>query len=433
MGDPAMKKHTTATCWMTVIAMALLGATPMNATADPADRAVAATVVFTGETSGPAGVHIVRDDGDAAEAVWMSSGATETITEAMMDLLRDGKRLDAFPDPESAAAAVKLLAEGMAKQRHEIEMLRLQQVPPAAALGTSAEDRSPTPYLGVSATPLKAEIGRTTGLSEGVGLQVVSVDPGSPAAGAIQRDDILHRLDDQLLCHPDQLAALIRMRQAGDKVALSVIRAGEPVTAEVELSSRELPSLQSQRRARTVYMTYTNPSSGAVVSRSIHLPPASRSRTVRTFHGDNHTVMITIDDEGKNTARIADLEGTEIFSGPADSEDDLKAVPAEHLPVVRRLLQMRSDGTPQDRAAPPLPAVTLRAHALPIGEVLDLLSRISGVPVDIRGGPLPETPITVEFTDTPFRDALKFVADAAKLSYAMTDGRVVITVGVPQP
>ena len=53
----------------------------------------------------------------------------------------------------------------------------------------------------------------------GVGLLVNHVVPGSPAKLAgIEKHDVLHRLDDQYLINPPQLAVLIRTREPGDTV-----------------------------------------------------------------------------------------------------------------------------------------------------------------------------------------------------------------------
>jgi len=93
-----------------------------------------------------------------------------------------------------------------------------------------AEDarRVEAPYLGLAAMPTNPEARAQLKLGEGVGLTVVDVAEDSPAAEAgIQRLDVLHRLDDQILVNQQQLGTLIRLRGTGQEVTLHLFRAGE--------------------------------------------------------------------------------------------------------------------------------------------------------------------------------------------------------------
>jgi len=95
-------------------------------------------------------------------------------------------------------------------------------------------------FLGVFTAPLDPALRAQLDLPEGVGMLVVSVAPGSPAAEAgVKTYDVLHKLDDQILVNTDQLATLVRAHKAGEKVTLTVIRKAKPVTLTAALASRK--------------------------------------------------------------------------------------------------------------------------------------------------------------------------------------------------
>ena len=310
----------------------------------------------------------------------------------------------------------------------------------AGAFESAPADVAPATYLGVSTVPVPAALGKHLGLPEGIGLQVVALDPEGPAAGALERDDVLHRLGDQLLSHPDQLAALVRGFKKGERVTLTVIRTGQPRTVEVSLSEKELPSLEALR-ARQSFSGF--PGSGVVSRRIVTRGPDGAVEQRATVTAGAETVMITTDPNGNRTVRVTGRDGKIVFEGPVATDEDLDKVPAEVRESVQRALDVeqgrffgvsaRVSDRPYDGGAPAELKVSLSMEDVSLQDALEMLSDVSGIPIEIRGGPLPETTITVKVTDTPFREALKHVAETAKLSYAIVDGRVIITVGAPKP
>ncbi|MFW5752934.1 MAG: PDZ domain-containing protein [Planctomycetota bacterium] len=118
--------------------------------------------------------------------------------------------------------------------------------PPPAAVATMR------PFLGVAVERLAPERATALGLEPGVGLHVRGVEPDSPASAAgLQRDDVLVRLDDQLLIHPEQLAVLIRRAGAGAAVALRLRRAGDPTTCNATLAERSAAALRRSAQPET--------------------------------------------------------------------------------------------------------------------------------------------------------------------------------------
>ncbi len=54
-----------------------------------------------------------------------------------------------------------------------------------------------------------------------------NVVPDSPAAATLKKNDVLTKLDDQLLIEQRQLSVLIRNHKDGDEVTLTYIRGGK--------------------------------------------------------------------------------------------------------------------------------------------------------------------------------------------------------------
>jgi hypothetical protein len=75
----------------------------------------------------------------------------------------------------------------------------------------------------------------------GVGVMVAFVDPKGPSMGVLAEDDILVRLDDQVLVNPEQFRALIGMRKPGDVVKIVAVREDEVVNVDLKLGSRNAP------------------------------------------------------------------------------------------------------------------------------------------------------------------------------------------------
>ena len=75
----------------------------------------------------------------------------------------------------------------------------------------------------------------------GVGVLVAFVDPKGPSMGILAEDDILVRLDDQVLVNPEQFRALIGMSKPGDVVTIVAVREDEVIKVNLKLGSRNAP------------------------------------------------------------------------------------------------------------------------------------------------------------------------------------------------
>lgn len=95
-------------------------------------------------------------------------------------------------------------------------------------------------YLGVEVRRPAEDLIAHLSPPAGAGLLVVKVEPNSPAAKAgIEPYDLLIRLNDQLLFHPQQLSALINSFEPGQKVTIELIHQAKARTVSVVLEEHQ--------------------------------------------------------------------------------------------------------------------------------------------------------------------------------------------------
>jgi len=86
----------------------------------------------------------------------------------------------------------------------------------------------------------------------GVGVMVAFVDPKGPSMGVLAEDDILVRLDDQVLVNPEQFRALIGMHKPGDVVKIVAVREDEVVNVDLKLGSRIAPVSAAPKAKKSI-------------------------------------------------------------------------------------------------------------------------------------------------------------------------------------
>ncbi len=254
-------------------------------------------------------------------------------------------------------------------------------------------DRS---YLGVRTSRLDGVTSHQLGLVAGVHLQVDRVMPGSPAEEAgILPYDVLLKFEDQILVNPDQLKALVRMRNPGETVSLSLVRQSKRLNLSVELiespadldmetgwdwgSDRLGDSLNMDRffgpdspfrdlfrrhsfdfpNIGDLHHTpfFSNPRLGNQPgSTSPGLPgmddPLHGNGTdAQSYSYSSTTKQITVNDglgnlqwtekDGLRFLRVTDLQGRVVYEGPITSEEDRRKLPDG---VGERLRAMQESG-----------------------------------------------------------------------------------------
>jgi S1-C subfamily serine protease len=95
------------------------------------------------------------------------------------------------------------------------------------------------PLLGVTGEDITPELAEEFGLDANQGAVVVEVQPDTGAAEAgVEPGDIIIEVDGETLSTMSELVALVREREPGDELTLSIVRGGEPLEIDVTLGER---------------------------------------------------------------------------------------------------------------------------------------------------------------------------------------------------
>ena len=217
----------------------------------------------------------------------------------------------------------------------------------AAFRTTRAGKAEKTAFLGVVTSRPSATLRSQLKLK--AGLVVEMVEPKSSAATAgLEVHDVIEKCDDQWLINPAQFVGLIRMYKSGDTVKLTVIRQGEPKKIDAKLEERETYAMDDDGNA----IFYTQPGAfdpnyppGAVAA--FVQPLAGISKPLQPFtarwiegaaplvpgfvatFGDDKQQLLITNRDGHQILTAKDAAGKEIFQGPIDTPEQLKAVPQD--------------------------------------------------------------------------------------------------------
>lgn len=119
-----------------------------------------------------------------------------------------------------------------------------------ASVFCSAAFASEIAFLGVATRVAEAADTEGLPLPRGAGLVVEHLPPGGPAESVLEFDDLLYKLNDQILVNPEQLLALVRMREPGDEVRLTWFREGEEQVATLKLAATPASFADAPPRTR---------------------------------------------------------------------------------------------------------------------------------------------------------------------------------------
>lgn len=233
-------------------------------------------------------------------------------------------------------------------------------------------------YLGVETGPVPEVLAEHLGIERDFGLAVRTVAKDSPASGVLQKNDVLRKLDDQVLVDSRQLSVLIRSKKPGTEVKLTLIRAGKEQVVTAKLGERELPKnvLRSFNFGDGGQFRFFDEDSGPVIERLRELPGIARDEindALRVIGNDRaHWVagnprvhvlsrkvnggstilnlaegnFVFSDDEGSldvNASKgdrqltLKDPSGKVTFQGPINTDEQRAALPAEVKERLKKL------------------------------------------------------------------------------------------------
>lgn len=197
-------------------------------------------------------------------------------------------------------------------------------------------------YLGVATAPVSRELGVHLKLAEGFGLIVVHVEKDSPADKAgVKPDDVIHKLDGQLAINTEQLGTLVRSHKKGDKIKLTIFRKGESKTLDATLTEKMI-AINPDPQTIHIRAIQLQPGQAGNIPNLRNLPNGKPGQfqiapMLRMKWRDGTHELSISQKDGKKHLVAKDMEGTVLFEGPIDSEDDRKAVPADIKPKLEKL------------------------------------------------------------------------------------------------
>ena len=238
--------------------------------------------------------------------------------------------------------------------------------PPGRPFEQPPVEKEKVTFLGVETAPAGRALSAQLGLPRDTGLVVTHVMENSPASGALKEDDVLTRLDDQLLVNMPQLGVLVRSRKEGDEVKLTIIRGGKELSVKAKLAVREVPKMAffidgSPRdfdrlrelpgvgpdRARDVMRMITRERGNFVTGPRVHIMGrAGHGATVvdlpqsNVFYSDDEGSLEIKVENGKRSLTVKSPKGDVAFSGSIDTPEDRSKLPPE---VNRRLDKIETD------------------------------------------------------------------------------------------
>jgi membrane-associated protease RseP (regulator of RpoE activity) len=212
-------------------------------------------------------------------------------------------------------------------------------------------------WMGVSTS--RAPLSLTKQMKLKSGVVVDEVKPDSPAAAAgLKAQDLIEKLDDQLLMNPSQLESLIRMHNPGDSVTLTILHEGDRSTVTAKLVEHDVLVMQDggpqvigafplgppggntgpmvvtpDDQAHTHIMTFGRGDGGGG-------PNGVGSSSFQSqFNDGTHELTISGHD-GHKTLVIKDSAGKELFNGPIDTPEQQDAIPQDLLPKFQQMQKM---------------------------------------------------------------------------------------------
>ncbi|WP_193213665.1 S1C family serine protease [Luteolibacter marinus] len=171
------------------------------------------------------------------------------------------------------------------------------------------ERSGPVGFLGVNAAVVPHELSAHLPLPQDTGLLVEVVAKDSPAAKAgLQPDDVLAKLDDQILIDPRQLSVLIANKAEGDRAKLTYVRKGETHEAEVVIARRESTAPATGHIDADILLQQAGGAPLRTFVRRFEIPGGHRMATVGESVTESHEVTAPDDNSGPATPANEDVK-----------------------------------------------------------------------------------------------------------------------------
>jgi hypothetical protein len=160
------------------------------------------------------------------------------------------------------------------------------------------------------------------------------VKEGSPAQKAgVLKNDIVKKLDDQVLIDSKQLAVLVRLKKPGDQVSLTLLRKGKEQTMRVTLEEGDITSMDVRNTNTFRLRRWIDSRNSNMVPPGFVPPPSFNAIEGESFEIYSPQVNVTIDHSPGKAGMIVikDPQGNLLFEGPLPIKDEIwtKRIPAD--------------------------------------------------------------------------------------------------------
>lgn len=265
-----------------------------------------------------------------------------------------------------------------AQAQKEITIRRLDKDGPHGGEHAGWDDdkmeKEKVTFLGVETAPVNRTLAAQLGISRDTGLVVVRLSDKSPAADVLKEDDVLTKLDDQILVNQPQLAVLVRAKKEGDEVRLTVVRGGKETVVKAKLGSHEVPRMagdfffqngpgglgamtipgglarirelpgMDDDHARDVLRLLGREHQNLLVRPDVRVfRRGGQGSTILDLpnsnisYSDDEGAIEIKSDEGKRSLTIKDAKGKVTFQGPINTEEERKKLPPEVMKQLEKL------------------------------------------------------------------------------------------------
>ena len=200
--------------------------------------------------------------------------------------------------------------------------MAMAEVPASNPTTAPASAPAKAAYMGVAVTGLDPAAAKQLNLTPGSGLRVSFVVPNGPAdLAGLKINDVLVKLDDQLLVNMQQFTVLVRSYPPGRRTTLKIIRGTQEVTLTATLGLRETLGPAATELAETR-------------ARISGMGPNSYQATIGN---GKYLLKFALEGGSKNLTVTDAKTGGGVFSGPINTKEELDKVPPDVLPLLPKL------------------------------------------------------------------------------------------------
>ncbi len=209
-------------------------------------------------------------------------------------------------------------------------------------------------WLGVNIDRLTPEVrAQLPDLAPGVGFVVREANEDGPAENAgLQANDVVWKINDQLLINEAQLWVLLGMWKPGEVVRIDYFRGGRPASAKLTLG--KAPGRAGFDLARNDGPFIVGPPGSGIPLHIVDVP-----RREASVENDDGQAVLTVDQAGFRI-KISDPQGNTIHEGPLFDANGKMQVPEEwrervesmHSTLTESLKRARGVRPPRMRVIP---------------------------------------------------------------------------------